>query len=441
LKPVTALHWEGSISVSYLLLAQGPIFVALALSFHLDLVLLGIAAAFPMAFQVFQLLTPVLVRPGARLKVLLAVFNALRFVWSALIVLALRGMSGPAAFIVVFAVAQAANALAANVWLMLVQRIVPDPLRGRFLARRNVYISVLTILLVPIYSALLARLPEPMGVAMVIALSLFGTLLSILFVLPLPDYRRRAQERGALLEPLRNRNFRRLAVAHAYWSFAILLTAPFFSYHQIENIGIPLTAISAQTSALGLLSIVFYRLWGGLTDRLGIKSITVAGIVIVSLTPWFWLLMVDGLWPLAMVFDVINGSFGWAAVNIIILAFPLEAGRRDAPQYFGVYFALGGIGGLAGSVAGGYVAELFHHIDVFVAGHHIYGLQLFLLLGSLLRLAAIPLFLRVQTAKYVSLPTVALNVLSVVARRSPARLFENSRPGSADVPSESPDAP
>jgi predicted MFS family arabinose efflux permease len=427
-KPVTALHWEGSVSVSYLLLAQGPIFVALALSFDLSLAMLGIAAAFPMAFQVFQLLTPVLVRPGARLKVLLALFNALRFVWSALIVLALRGMGGPFAFIVVFAVAQAANALSSNVWLMLVQRIVPDPLRGRFLARRNVYISVLTILLVPIYSALLARLPEPIGVIAVISLSLIGTLLSILFLLPLPDFRRRVQERESLLEPLRDANFRRLAVAHAYWNFAILLTAPFFSYHQIENIGIPLTAISAQTSVLGLLSIAFYRLWGGLTDRLGIKSITVAGIAIVSLTPWMWLLMSDALWPLAMVFDVVNGSLGWAAVNIIILAFPLEAGRRGAPQYFSVYFALGGIGGLAGSVLGGYVAELFHEIDVFVAGYHLYGLQVFLVVGGVLRLLAIPLFLRVQTAKYVPLPTVALNVLAVVARRTPVRLFEGVRP-------------
>ena len=433
LKHVTALHWEGTLSVSYLLLTQGPIFVAVALAFNLNLAMLGIAAAFPMAFQIFQLLTPVIVRGGARLKTLLAVFNSFRFVWVALLVLAFQGVASPVAFIVVFAIAQAANALAGNVWMMLVQRIVPEPVRGRFLGRRNTYISVLTVMLVPIYSALLSYLPNPYGLISVIAMALTGTALSIAFVVPLPGHRGGGTSRVPLLQPLRERNFRRLAIAHAYWNFAILMTAPFFAYHQIENIGIPLTAISLQTSVFGILSILFYRLWGTLTDQLGIKSITVAGIGIVAVTPWLWLLMSDALWPLAMALDVLNGSLGWAAVNIVILAFPLEAGRRDSPTHFGMYFALGGIGGLVGSIVGGYVAEVFHEIDVHVLGYRVYGLQLFLILGSLLRLGAIPLFLRVQTARYVSLPTVAINILALVARRTPLRPFENSRPLARDA--------
>ncbi len=428
MKRVTALHWEGTLSVSYLLLTQGPIFVAVALAFNLSLTMLGIAAAFPMAFQVFQLLTPAVVRGGMRLKTLLALFNSFRFVWVALLILVLEGVPSPLPFIVVFAIAQAANALAGNVWMMLVQRIVPEAVRGRFLGRRNTYISILTVVLVPFYSALMTHLPAPYGLVSVISLALVGTAFSIAFVAPLPDHRGGSTTRVPLFQPLRERNFRRLALAHGYWSFAALMTAPFFAYHQIRNIGIPLTAISVQTSLFGLLSILFYRLWGTLTDQLGIKSITVAGIGIVALTPWLWLLMSEALWPLAMALDVVNGSLGWAAVNIVILAFPLEVGRRDSPTHFGMYFALGGVGGLIGSIVGGYVAELFHEIDVYVRGYRVYGLQLFLIVGSLLRLGAIPLFLRVKTAKYVRLPTVAINILALVARRTPLRPLETPRP-------------
>lgn len=422
-----ALHWEGTLSASYLLLTQGPIFVAVALAFGLDLVLIGVAAAFPMAFQVFQLLTPVLVRPGARLKTLLAIFNAIRFVWVALVFLLLESAEAPLPFLLVFALSQAANALAGNVWMILVQRIVPDATRGRFLARRNVYISVLSVVLVPLYSALMSYLPHPGGTIAVISLAILGTLLSMLFVLPLPDYRRLPQPKQGLLAPLRDPNFRRLALAHGYWNFAILLTAPFFTVHQIENIGIPLPAISIQTSAFGVLAIVCYRLWGGLADKLGIKSIALAGITIVAVTPWLWLLMIEGLWPLAMVLDVLNGAMGWAAVNIVMIAFPLEVGRRDAPAYFGMYFALGGLGGFLGSLLGGYSAALFHELSLNLGGYRLHGLQIFLIVGGLLRLGALPLFMAVQTEKFVPVPSVALNVLAVIARRSPLRVFENAR--------------
>jgi MFS family permease len=135
--------------------------------------------------------------------------------------------------------------------------------------------------------------------------------------------------------------------------------------------------------------------------------------------------------------DVVNSSIGSAAVNIVILAFPLDTGPRDSPGYIAMYFALGGLGGLAGSFAGGYLAELFHGVNLELFGYHIYGLQLFLIVGGLMRLGAVPLFLRVRTAKYVGLPTVALNVLALVARRSPVRLFKNSRP----IPREHPNAP
>ncbi len=430
----TALNWEGSLSATYILLTQGPIFTALALHFQLDLVMIGVAAAFPMAFQVFQLLTPRLLRVLRDRRRALLVFNAIRLVWIAALVAALQGRPRPEVFLIVFGISQAANALAGNTWLAMVRELVPEKTRGRFMGVRSVFVSLVTILMVPAYSVVLERLPGAWGVAAVIATALVGSLLSMLFVGPLKTRPAHAAPPERLATALSDPNFRRLLLAAFYWNAVVLLASPFFSYHQLQNVGVPLTVVSMSTAAIGVLSMGFYKLWGVVTDSLGVKSITVSGILIVGTTPILWLLMSPEHWPIAVGIDVVMTSLGWAALNIVLLALPLEISKQAPATQYALYFAVGGLGGLVGSVAGGVLASALQSVRLEIAGQRIFGLQIMFVVTGLLRYAAIPFFLRVQTDRYVSPPAVAMNVLSLMARRTPIRAFELLRAGRRSIP-------
>ncbi|MFP4011978.1 MAG: MFS transporter [Spirochaetaceae bacterium] len=425
----TALHWEGSLSATYLVLTQGPIFTALALYFGLDAVSIGVASSFPMAFQVFQLLTPRLLPLFRDRRRALFAFNAMRLVWIAAPIAVLQGRSAPTVFLLIFGISQAANALAGNTWLSMVRELVPESQRGRFMGIRSVFVSLVTILFVPVYSFILDTLPIDFGVGAVIGLSLFGSILSMAFLGPLKTTAVHVAPRERLATALADPNFRRLCVAFFYWNAVVMLASPFFSYHQMRNLGLPITLVSLTTAGVGVLSLGFYKLWGAVSDNLGVKSITVTGVLIVGTTPILWIFMSPELWPVAIGVDMIMTALGWAALNIVLIALPLELSKVAPATQYALYFAAGGIGGLLGSIAGGFAAGALESLHITLGGQTVFGLQLLFVAGGLLRYTAIPLFLRVETARYLSPPAVAMNVLALIARRAPLRAFELLRAG------------
>jgi len=176
-----------------------------------------------------------------------------------------------------------------------------------------------------------------------------------------------------------------------------------------------------------LISMLFYFVWGRLSDKLGNKTIMVLGISFVSITPFIWILMNEQHWPYGLVFDAVISGIGWAAVNISMLIFPMEAAKRISPMYFAVYGFFGGLGGLIGSFSGGYLASFFNKFDFYVANYHIFGLQIYFLIEGFLRILAIPIFASVKTKKYVSPRIFVFNMLNILARRPTQRIYENAR--------------
>lgn len=433
-----ALIVEGAGSNAYLLLTQGAMFTAIALFFRLDAWWLGVSAAFPMVFQLFQVFAPPLVERSRHRPGLLNLFNALRFVWLVPVGAALAGYRGAALFIACFALSQAANALAGNVWLVLCRDLVGHGRRGAFFGRRNAILGALTVSLLPIYAWLMDALAEPWNVAAIVGLGLLGTVVAIAAAARLTDpehgkYSAPAAPPPKLrdflrstLEPAGDPAFRKLALAFVAWNFAIQLTAPFFSYHQVRHLGMSYTLQGLTVTVASLGVMVFYRLWGKVADRVGHKSVLMAGLAVTSAIPALWLFMGEPLWPLLTVVDVAVTGVGWAAVNLSLLTFPLEAAGSDkgASRFLALLNAAGGLGGLAGSLAGGAMASAIAELRWTFLGVEIWGLQAMFGLDSILRLGAALLFARVKAARYIRPVTLVANLLAVVARRAPLRPAE-----------------
>ncbi|MFN4223365.1 MAG: MFS transporter [Fervidobacterium nodosum] len=419
---------EGTLSTFYLVLTQTVIFTALALYFGLNEVALGLVSSFPMAFQIFQIFAPAVIEKLPNKKKLLAFFNSGRFLWIILIPLLFSEHRKPELFILIFALSQVFAAFAGNVWISIISDVIPSERRGKYLGLRNFFVSLATLLVFYLYSLIADNIKKPFNFAIIILITMVTTLFSLVSLMKVRDVS--SKKTGSLNDlriVLKDKNFMKLSKAYFMWNFVILLSAPFFPYHQIHNLKLPMTYISYASITASLLSMLFYTLWGRLSDEFGHKSVLITGLSIVSITPAIWILMNEKHWVLALTLDAILSGVGWAAVNLAFITLPMETAASSSPMYFAVFSALGGLGGMIGSLIGGPIAKFFNSLDFYVKDYHIFGLQIFFIIESVLRYSVIPLFAGISSRKYVSPATLFTNVLSTLSGRHAIRIQEGNR--------------
>lgn len=436
---------EGAASSIYLILTQGALFTAIALYFELNPFWLSVTAAFPLVFQVFQLIAPQIIKHFGNRPRLMIVFNACRFIWFVPLIFAYAGIRSPVFFIIVFALSQLANAFAGNVWVGLSRDLIPDEERGRFLGRRNIAVSATTIIATFMYTTMLDVLAKPLSILLTIGFGMLASVVSILTTLPIRDNELSLQASASKDEAnragfnfktlvpsiiktnralLENKNLARFIVAMMVWNFFLQITSPFFAYHQITNLSLSMRLIGITSIITSVLSIMFFRIWGILGDKLGHKSVLVLGVSIASVIPILWFFMEAPLWPYILAVDIVLTAVGWSAVNLAILTFGMEISGKESSAGFALINAGAGIAGLLGSLVGGVLGQVLKPINVSLAGLTVNGIQFLFLGGGLLRFIGLAFFKKVSSDLCVEPKVLFMNVLSVIARRFAIRPVE-----------------
>lgn len=407
------LNLEGVASTLYALLTQGAIFTGLALAFGLDEFLIGVTAAFPMVAQIFQIISPLVVEKFPKRRTLVNLFNLLaRLPWTLLIFLLAFERRNPLSFILVFAMSQIFGTLAGNAWTSLVRDLIPESERGSFFGRRNVYISLTSLVFFYIYSLLIDRLKDPLGYQISIAIGILGTWLSFWAMLKVPEVPLKSSRASAEVKfVLQDKNFVRLCSFYFVWNIVIAFTSPFFSYHLLKNLNVPFSYIGLTSVLSSIVAMLFYLLWGKLADRVGHKSIAVFGVFVVSFLSPLWFFMNEYTYRWLMIADAAITGIGWSAINLSFLTLPMEVAQSSSSAYFAIYASLGGVGGLAGAFLGGTTAKLLANVRLGSSSFPIYGVQLMFLTSGLLRIVTVKLLNRVRTRRYVPVRTLLASAL------------------------------
>ena len=102
---------------------------------------------------------------------------------------------------------------------------------------------------------------------------------------PAPETGRSAL--SVILEPLRDRNFRRLFRFLVMWNFALNLAVPFFAVYMLTRLGLPLPMVIGFTVLSQITNVLFARVWGAMADRMGSKTV-------MSLSASLYLLVIIG---------------------------------------------------------------------------------------------------------------------------------------------------
>jgi len=414
---------EGVFSSFYILVIQGAIFTGLAIEFHLNEFLLGITSSFPLISQVFQMVVPLILERVKSRKFLTNLFNLLgRFSWIGVLISLALNIKSPKIFISIFAISQIFGAMASSSWISWMRDLIPEDKRGSIFGKRNVYISLASLLIFYMYSFLIEKIS--FGYEVIISISLLGSFLSYIYMQRIPDVPMKRHGTMATLKlVLRDENFMKYLKFVFYWYMVVMVTSPFYNYHLIKNIGVPFSYIGLASVISSCVAIVMYKIWGRVSDE-GHRVVAELGISVVGMISIMWFFMNDGTYRYLMILDAVLTGFAWSAINLSLLTLPLEVASSSEIVYFSVNSAVAGVGGLVGSVIGGILARNFSRLCIEPMGFKVQGLQILFLLGGILRISSLLLLTRVRVKRHVPIRAYIFNVLSVVARRSIIRPTE-----------------
>ncbi|MGH7401658.1 MAG: MFS transporter [Candidatus Rokuibacteriota bacterium] len=397
---------EGAFAEVFAACATGAVITGWALYLGASAAVIGFLGALPLGAQIVSLPAAWFTGARSRKAVTLWAIGISRLTFLPL--LALPTLDAGRAtklhlFLGIVAVSTIFSVIGNSAWVAWMGDLVPERIRGRFVGRRTIFISIAGTLTSLGAAVLLDRL-TPLGWtgAALGALTLIACLAGVASVALML----RQHEPPAAAEPgvpawqalrlalgdLRARPFLGYLLA---WNAAVGISASFFAYHMLANLHTGFLVVAAHGVGVAVVRIASARLWGHAVDRIGAGPVMVFcsfGIAAVPMT-WFFITP-DRLWPIA--FDAVFAGFLWAGHGIA--AFDLSIGlapRPSRPFYLAAFATAGGLGFGVASMLAGQLASLFPAHFV-LAGQAWTSLHILFLISAMGRLASAALSLRLH---------------------------------------------
>jgi MFS family permease len=405
-RSLSAAVAEGASAEVFAACASGAVIIGWALYLGASAAVIGFLGALPLGAQVVSLPAAWFTSARSRKAVTLWAVGISRLTFLPLLALPTLHVDASTKlhlFMVIVAVSTIFSVVGNSAWVAWMGDLVPDRIRGRFVGRRMICISIAGTLTSLGAAVLLDRLTLIgwTGAALC-ALTFVACLAGVASVVlmlrqheppapPEPDVSAWQTLRLALGD-LRARPFLGYLFA---WNAAVGISASFFAYHMLTNLRTGFLVVAAHGIGVAAMRIASARLWGSAVDRIGAGPVLVFCSFGIAASPLTWFFITpDRLWLIA--FDAVFAGFLWAGHGIA--AFDLTIGlapRVSRPFYIGLFATAGGLGFSAASMLAGQLAAHFPtHFEL--AGAAWTNLHVLFLISAAGRLASAALSLRLH---------------------------------------------
>ncbi|NWF96079.1 MAG: MFS transporter [Candidatus Thorarchaeota archaeon] len=362
-----------------LTLTEGVFLIGFAILLGAPVYVIGILAAIPSFSQLAQvpaLYLTVKYKTRKPINVYTILSSRIAILFMALIPFISTSELGVLLFTVLVGVQAMFVAIGSPSWNSWLRDLVPQDRMGVFFSKRMtigavvaVIVSLLGGYFVGVWNALNVGPPAyAYSVLFVTAFAVGVITVYYIHVLPEPEMAPpgpRPSFSSLLGEPYRDENFRNLMLFSATWSFSTALAAPFFAVYLLDgsllNVGLPVaTALSASTQ---VMSILFLRFWGRLSDRFSNKSVLLVTVPLFMLGTFLWVLSkyakgTPALIPFLLLIHIITGISA-AGVNLTSSNIGLKlAPRGEAQSYLAARGIAIAVAGLVAPLVGGVLATL-----------------------------------------------------------------------------------
>lgn len=369
--------WDSLASEAMGTLTTGVFLVGLAVALNASNFMIGVLAAIPFFVQLLQIPAVLLVERlrHRRWISVLSSGTGRAFLLAAAAAPLLPSHLGIGLLALCLAVHQGLGAISGCAWNSWMRDLVPENRYGRFFGMRNFCTVTLSLLLSVAAGSgidIWKRHAPTEGVYGYSALFLIGGIAGLYGVYLLartPEPPMAAQPAKfdaleVLIEPFRDRIFRRLIAFLAAWNFAVNLASPFLTVYMLKSLNFPMSTVVILNVVSQLSNLAFLQVWGKLGDTFGNRPVlrVTAPLFLFCFLGWSatGLTWLSGLvLPLIVALHILMGlstaGVGLASGNIAMKLSPAGA----ATSYLAANGVVTSLSASAASLLGGATADFF----------------------------------------------------------------------------------
>ncbi len=363
---------QGLASQVKLTLTEGVFIVAFALLLGAPNSVIGILAATPSISQLLQVPAVYLVhrfKSRRAINFFTTLGSRITILFIALIPYYAEMGSGLWVLVILVALQAAFVAIGSPSWNSLMRDLVPQDRLGQFFSRRMALAAVVAITVSLAGGFFLGTDPTVRHYSLLFYIAFAAGLITVYYVGVLPEPKKIEEGtpptfRDLLTEPYRNENFRNLMIFSGVWSFSASLVAPFFTVYLLVRLSQSLPFVTVLAAITQIMSILFFRFWGRLSDKYANKPILYITTAVFLIGTFIWTYStiaksVGMLMPLLVIIHVLAGISS-AGVNLTSNNIGLKlAPRGGASSYLAAKGIVIAIAGAIAPIVGGLLVDYF----------------------------------------------------------------------------------
>lgn len=375
--------WQGMVSMGFGSITSSGFLTAFALVLGANNLQVGILAALPFLTQPLQIPAIVLVEKLRRRKLISVVMWGLaQLLWFPIALipffLEVPHAGAVSTLLGLMAVRGVLSAVFGSAWNGWLRDMVPQQILGRFMSRRLALANV-TAMVFGLGAALFVDFwkgqvsVESQVFAYAYAL-LFGAVTlgmsAPVFMAMMPEPLMQAPQGpktslwSGIAAPFRDSNYKHLLRFLFFWGLAINLATPFFAVYMLSRLGLPLTLVMGLSVLSQLFNVIFLRVWGPLSDRVGIKGVlsVCASLYLLVVLGWTFTSMPERYFLTIPLLVVLHALAGIASAGVSLTTGTI--GMKLAPEgratgYLAAAALANNLGAGIGPLIGGRLADFF----------------------------------------------------------------------------------
>ncbi|MBD3407963.1 MAG: MFS transporter [Candidatus Lokiarchaeota archaeon] len=370
------LH-QGITSQVKITLTEGVFLVAFALLLGASNTVIGFLAATPSISQFLQIPSIYIVekyRTRKRINTITTIGSRLTILFMAVIPFLYDSELALVFFIGSIAIQSAFVAIGSPSWNSWLRDLVPLNKLGQFFSRRMALNAIVSVVVTFFGGILVGEWanwglgPTIFSYSFLFFLAFLFGMVSLFITRSIPEPKMEEPEKrlsfvDQIRHPFGNINFRNLMVFSILWSFSTNLVAPFFTVYLLTRLGLDLPIATGLSALTQIVSIMFFRFWGSLSDRFTNKSVLqiTAPLFLIGTLLWAFSTVAQDISlgiPLLVVIHLLTGLSA-AGVNLTSANIGLKlAPRGQAPGYIATRSVVISSAASVAPIIGGILADI-----------------------------------------------------------------------------------
>ncbi|HZG74928.1 MAG TPA: MFS transporter [Paenibacillus sp.] len=373
--------YEGVPAAVFSQLISGPFLTAYLLYLGASTQQIGIVLAIPALANLLQVFGAVLLQRFENRKLVYIVVGSMHRGFGVLtgaVPFVFPQELWVAVYIGAFTMTSISASLLGVVWSSLISDMVPDKVRGQYFGFRNIALGAVGSLCLFVTGVIIERLPGEPGFTVMYLIGTVAVVVNIalFFLYPNPPFEKSQTHSASrlLLKPFQDNFFFRALLLLAVWTLVVSVAQPFYSYVMLEVLGIGYQWVSTMTVMQTLASMLGFFVWSRLSVRYSTRTLLMWTLPIIAFSCLLWSAI--SVLPVVLVLAAVHlltgfgsGGYGQMAFIFIIGDTP----KAERPTYIAVFYAVTGLAGFVGPMAGGYIFDLFAEAPLWVQSYGVFA--------------------------------------------------------------------